>query len=480
MLLNERLRAAIEGNLEAPAFVSGDEVLSYRGFRALLIATAHYLQEKGVRPGQVIAITMSQSPLHCLVFFALSRLGAVSISVSPIAHAAERAALFRRFDVRMVVSDREDSSVDGVPLLHLRQVGTREGLSDFSFAGPEPDAGHPMRIALTSGTTGEQKGFLQTHDMFARRLDRRYYGEVPAPRVIPPNLHITASIQLASYALTRGGCVVFPGNYDNASFFSAIQRYLVTHVTMPPANLALMLRALPEDKPAFPSIVHLRLMGITPSPAFLEMARRRFSPNIYVPYSMAETGVVALATPEILASVPRSSGRVVPGARLEVLDENGRVVPPGTAGEIRVAVDGMARGYYGRDADSSRFRDGWFYPHDRGYVNADGLVFVEGRLDEILNVGGRKIAPSYAESILEEHAAVQEAAVFPLDEGVEGIRLAAAIVPRGTPDLVDLASFARSRLEIFTPTRFFIVPAIPRNARGKILRKEMQKLVLGK
>jgi len=137
----------------------------------------------------------------------------------------------------------------------------------------------------------------------------------------------------------------------------------------------------------------------------------------------------------------------------------------------------MPRGYYGRDADSSRFRDGWFYPHDRGYVNADGLVFVEGRVDEILNVGGRKIAPSYAESILEEHAAVQEAAVFPLDEGVEGIRLAAAIVPRGTPDLVDLASFARSRLEIFTPTRFFIVPAIPRNARGKILRKEMQKLV---
>ena len=478
MLLIERLERAIGLSPDAPAFITGDEVLTYRSLGALLSATARHLHGQGVRPGEVVALTMSQSTLHCIVFFALARLGAVSVSVSPLG-AAGSAQLYRRFDVRAVVSDREDCGAEGVRVILLRGVRTRGDEAGFEFAGPPPAGEAPMRIALTSGTTGAQKGFLQTHDMFARRLDRRFYGETPRPRVIPPNLHITASIQLACHALCNGGVVVFPRGYDNANFLSAIRQYSVTHVTLPPANLALMLPALPEAGPAFPSIAHLRLMGITPSPAFLDVVRRKFSPHIYVPYSMSEVGVVALATPEILATVPRSSGRVVAGARLQVVGEDGEILPPGTPGEIRVAVDAMPTGYYGRDADPSRFRDGWFYPRDRGYVTADGLVYIEGRVDEILNVGGRKVAPAYAEAILEEHPGVQEAAVFPFEEAIEGIRLAAAIVPRGALDLNELATFAREKLEVFAPQRFFVVESIPRNARGKILRKDLPKMVSG-
>ena len=478
MLLIERLERAIGLSPDAPAFITGDEVLTYRSLGALTSATVRHLDGQGVRPGEVVALTLSQSPLHCIVFFALARLGAVSISVSPLGD-AERAQLYRQFDVRAVVCDREDCGAEGVSVIVLRGVQVRGDAAGYESSRPPPVGEAPMHIALTSGTTGAQKGFMQTYAMFARRLDRRFYGATPRPRVIPPNLHITASIQLACHALCNGGVVVFPHGYDNANFLSAIQRHSVTHVTLPPAHLALMLPSLPESGPAFPSIAHLRLLGITPSPAFLDVVRRKVSPHIYIPYSMSEVGVVALATPETLAIAPRSSGRVVPGARLEVVGEDGEILAPGTPGEIRVAVEGMPSAYCGRDPDLSRFRDGWFYPGDRGYVTAEGFVYIEGRVDEILNVGGRKVAPTYAESILEEHPGVLEAAVFAFEEGIEGIRLAAAIVPKGALDLNDLAAYSRARLEAFAPARFFVVESIPRNARGKILRKDLPKMVSG-
>ena len=473
MLLIDRILKAVERNPARPAFITGDEALSHRSLLALLSNAVRLLHERGVRRGDVVALTMSQSPLHCIAFLALARLGAISVPVFPIENAAERAALLRRFEVHAVVSDLADAGAEGIPVILLRGLGARGDESALDFGGFEPVAETPMRIALTSGTTGARKGFLQTHRMFVQRLDRRFYGEVPHPRVIPPNLHITASIQLACHALCAGGTVVFPRGYDGANFLATIARHAVTHVTLPPANLAPMLAMLPQEASGFPSIVHLRLMGITPSPAFLDAVRRKFSPNIYVPYSMAEVGVVAIATPETLAAAPRSSGRVAPGARLEVTGEDGRVVAPGTRGEIRVAVEGMPSGYCGGDTDDASFRDGWFHPRDYGYVASDGLVYVEGRIDEILNIGGRKVAPSYAESLLGEFPGVREAAVFAFEEGIEGLHLAAAIVADATLDWSRLDVFAREKLEVFAPRRYLQVEAIPRNARGKIQRREL-------
>jgi acyl-coenzyme A synthetase/AMP-(fatty) acid ligase len=234
-----------------------------------------------------------------------------------------------------------------------------------------------------------------------------------------------------------------------------------------------MLALLPEDKPAFPTLAHLRLIGVTPPPALVEAVRRKVSPHVYIPYSTSEVGVVAMATPDIVVAAPGSSGRVVPGARLEVIDADGRPVAPGVAGEVRVAVDGMPAGYLGEAEDSKAFRDGWFYPRDRGRVSAQGLLYIEGRSDEILNVGGRKVAPATLEAMLAEQPGVREAAVFALDEGPGGIRLGAAIVPGPALDWRSLAAFAQAHLDVLAPHRYFGVPSLPRNDAGKVVRRDL-------
>jgi acyl-coenzyme A synthetase/AMP-(fatty) acid ligase len=308
-------------------------------------------------------------------------------------------------------------------------------------------------------------------------MDLMQCGDGSSARVLPPHLHITAALNLALFALCAGGCVVFPRDYESAGYLTALQSQGVTHAGLPPAHLALLLASLPEDRIAFPTIQHLRLMGGTPSPALVELTRRRFSTEIFLPYAIGEIGVVSMATPDIIATVPGSSGRIAPGARVEIHDERGAACAPDTAGTLRVAIDGMPTGYYGPDADdASRFRDGWFHTGDRARLTREGLLFIEGRSDDILNIGGRKAAPAYIEGILEEHPGVREAAVFAAGEGVGGVQLGAAIVPGDALDWAALHGYARNRLGVLAPARYYEATALPRNDMGKIVRSGVVSL----
>jgi len=303
------------------------------------------------------------------------------------------------------------------------------------------------------------------------RLDRRFYGDAPRPRVIPPNLHITASLTLACHALMNGGAVVIPPAYDAHSLFGAVARFGVTHLTMPPAHVAMMLPLLDVKAPAFPGLKHLRLLGATPATALLDEIRRKVTPNVHLPYATTELGVISMATPDILALAPSSSGRVPADAAVEVIGPDGEVLPAGRSGELRARVPGMPLRYFG-GVDAERFRGGWFHPRDYGYVASDGLLYVQGRIDEVINVGGRKLAPTHAESILEERGGIREAAVFP----IEDMGVAALVVANGAIDWRALDEFARARLEIFAPRRYYEVEEIPRNVMGKIVRGELAAL----
>jgi len=129
----------------------------------------------------------------------------------------------------------------------------------------------------------------------------------------------------------------------------------------------------------------------------------------------------------------------------------------------------MPMSYHGGE-HGDRFRDGWFYPHDRGRMSADGIVFIEGRTDFVINVGGRKVSPEHVERCLEEHPAVAQAAVFAI-EGAAGLtRTAAIVVPRGSLDWGALARHAQARLDLTAPERYYEAESLPRNAMGKLER----------
>lgn len=462
-LLLDRIFNCVERGPAHVAIIAEGRVVSYRQLLALVSKTGRMLHERGVRAGDVVGLAMGQSPLQLVAFLALARLGAVSLPQYPNLPPDIRARPLHRFGARWVVAEAAYPAAGSIPVIVLANLYARGDESDFAFTDFVPALESPLRIALTSGTVGPQKGLMHTHGDFAARLDRRFYGEAANPRVIAPPLHITSALQLACHALCNAGTVVFPHGKDGNAFLAAMHLHAVTHVNLPPADLAQMLSLLPDECPAFPSIQHLRIVGATPPAALVRMAQRKVSPHVSFGYSMTEVGVVARGTPETLEQAPGSAGRVAPGARVEVVE----------GGEIRVAVDGMPKGYHGADASQPGFRDGWFHPGDHGRLSPEGFLFIEGRRDSLINVGGHKVAPEFVELILADHAGVADAAVFSFDDPVSGTQLAAAIVPRGGIDWKDFVDYARRAVGASAPARYFRVEKLPRNAMGKLERREL-------
>jgi acyl-coenzyme A synthetase/AMP-(fatty) acid ligase len=156
-----------------------------------------------------------------------------------------------------------------------------------------------------------------------------------------------------------------------------------------------------------------------------------------------------------------------PGVRLELLDD----------GEVRVAIPGMPDDYYGPDArQRTRFRDGWFHPGDRGRWSPEGRLYIEGRIDHIINTGGRKVSPEYVEAILMEFPGVRDAAAYPIEDGAGGTLIGAAIVVDATLDREALRAHALARLHVMAPARYVEVASLPRNAMGKLERERVELL----
>ena len=468
-MLLERVLASVDRTPEAPAVIAADTPVSYRHFRALIARAVTHLRQQGVKPGDVVGLSMAQTPLYLLVFLALGWIGALVVPIGRALRPPERDELIRKFSVGALVTERLEVVPASCRLVQLQSLETRgrETMIDAGEPGFGPDT--PLRIALTTGTTGTPRGVLQTHESFATRLDRLACDAADFPRVLAPALHITLAINLAMHALVKGGTVVFPRGYGNDDFFDALGRHAVTHVALPPSNVGLMLAALPKEGVAFPRLRHLRLLGSTPSRALIDAIGRRFSPHVYSPYGIGELGVVAMATPETLREDPAWIGALEPGVRLEVLD----------GGDVRVFIPGMPTDYYGPDAGKgTRFRDGWFHPGDRGRIDANGRFYLEGRADHLINLGGYKVAPEYVESILMEFAGVREAAVYAI-EGAGTTRLAAAIVPAGPLDWPALRAHALARLHVMAPARYLEVASLPRNALGKLERKLVSETNFG-
>jgi len=469
-MLIDRVLQAVDRTPFAPAFQYGGRAISYGQMRALIARAVVHLRRQGVKRGEVVAFSFGQTPLYPVLLLAMGWIGALTVPIAPTLRAQDRAAILRKLGVTAFVTDRLEVVPDGCRLVQVESLGA-QGNETMREAGERGfDADTPFRLALTTGTTGLPKSVLQTHANFEERMDRMHCDVAEVPRVIPPSMHITISINLVMHALCKGGMIVFPENYANVGFFEAVRAFEVTHVTLPPANLGLMLPDLPAGKPSFPSVRHLRLVGSTPTRSIVEQAFDRFTPHVFVPYGLGEVGLVSMATPAILRDDPGCAGVLEPGVRLQMTD----------AGEISVHIPGQPADYYGPDAGlATRFRgDGFFHPGDRGRLTAEGRLYIEGRIDNIINVDGIKMSPEFIESILMEFKGVREAAVFASVDESGSTRIAAAIVPQGEIDWKVLGSYATQRLHVTAPVRYLEVESLPRNAMGKLERNLVSEAAL--
>jgi len=484
-LLIERIRATAVANPAAPAFIYQDGILDYGQFVTLIHATSSLFYERGIRPGDTVGLSMGRWPMHCVAFLALARLGALSVPLPPKLKEDARRELIVRFGINTLVTNwRPVAELPLARVILLDSMSLSGNIHEPDLGGYYPDDTTPMRIALTSGTTGARRGVMHTHASFTRRVERTLYECDKDTRLLPPDLHITASILLTMGVLMQGGTVVFDKTFSTTDIVNTIRLYGVTHCLLSPAAVPPVAAVLPGRGLALPSLRHLRLVGATPTPAMTELLRTRFTPHVFTLYGITEIGILAFATPEILCTAPGSTGRITPWAQVEVLDADGQQLPPGKSGEIRVRGEGMPDGYYREPAASNapaRFQDGWFYPGDVGHVTADGLVFIEGRSDDIVNLGGHKYALPLIDSGIESHPEVRTAVAFTIENTDGSVMVGAGIErrPAATPtSLAGIATWSRKTLNLPVAMRLFDVTSLTRDDMGKIDRNALRTQVL--
>ncbi|SEG84981.1 Acyl-CoA synthetase (AMP-forming)/AMP-acid ligase II [Thermomonospora echinospora] len=379
-------------------------------------------------------------------------------------------------------------------------VGIEEFLR-LPAAGPAPrsaydiDAESIAVLLMTSGTTAAPKSAVLRHQHLVSYLfgsvEFASADETDATLVSVPPYHI-AAVANALSNLYSGRRVVYLDHFTAAGWLDTVEREGVTHAMVVPTMLVRIVAELKARGRRAPA--HLRSLsygGAKISGEVIEEALRLFPHTGFVnAYGLTETASsIAVLGPEEhreAAASPDpavrarlgSVGRALPAVQIEVHDPEGRPCAPGQVGDIVVRGAQVAGEYV--EAGSLVREDGWFPTRDRGHLDEDGFLFVQGRADDTIIRGGENIAPAEIEDVLARHETVLECAVAGVPDLEWGQRIAAFVVPRPgrRADPAELREWVRERLRgSKTPDDIVLLDELPTTPTGKILRRELVEIV---
>ncbi len=451
------------------ALVAGTRVFDRAGLDAAVGAAMAGLAAAGLAQGDVVAVVPSADPaLHVAVVLALARMGAVQLPLRPGEPDAAHAALARLFAAVAVVAAQPVPALD-LPRVHPA-ADWLAGRAPTPPTADVPDA--PWIIAFSSGTTGSPKGIAVTHAMEIARnaRDRQCFAHGPGEpylTLIGPGFYNSTSAIVR--CLAQGGTAILPqGLRTQDELLETVERNHVGFLQLTPSHLFKLVEALPDGRLRLPGLRVLRVSSAALPARILELTRRRLTPAVHLTYGTNEAGTLAVATPTLLARHPATAGRPLAGVEMELVGPDGRPVDAGQAGVVRVRGPGVMDAYRGDDAATRlHCRDGWFHPGDFAMRDREGLLFLKGRSDRLMNIGGVLTAAEEIEAVMLAHPAVAEAAVVPVSSERFQVIPAVVVVLREPVGMQVLADHARQTLRGY-PIRLFQTPALPRNAIGKV------------
>ena len=397
-------------------------------------------------------------------------------------------ALIDRFDAPLVIVDPDyASALRADRALLMTEAFLELAASTAPGEAADPDDDDPAVLLFTSGTTAEPKLVSLTHDNLASYVMGTVdFGSASAEDcalATTPPYHIAAMASILSN-LYAGRRVVYLPDFDAGQWLHIVRSESVTTAMVVPTMLSRIVDELAGRPADVPDLRLLSYGGSRASPTVVEAAMVLFPDTGFCnAYGLTETSsTVALLGPEehrqALASddpaVRRrlsSVGHAVPGVEIEVRDADGRALPADGVGELWLrGAQVSSRGGASLDPD------GWFATRDRAFVDDEGFLFIEGRLDDTIIRGGENIAPSEVEDVLRRHPDVADVAVVGVPDEQWGQQIVAAVVRRGGThvDADALREWARTQLRgSRTPDQIRWVTELPYSPTGKLLRREV-------
>lgn len=375
----------------------------------------------------------------------------------------------------------------GLPVAYLAQGA--EGLVGRTDTGAMATAPGPNDLALvllTSGSTGRSKAVPLTHrNVCCSALEVCKSIELSADdRCLSmwEQYHIGGVVDLLLAPLAAGGTIISTAGFDASQFFSLLQTMRPTWFQGVPTTLN-ELAGQVERRGLPPGPVSLRLIRSVAAalhPRLMADLERQFGVPVIQTYGMTEASPLITSTglsPD--RRKPGSTGRSC-GTSIRIVDAKGANCGVCAEGDIAIAGSNVFTGYENDDeANAAQFRDGWFYTGDKGFLDAEGDLFVTGRTKQLINRGGEKVNPQEVDDALLALPEISEAASFAVKHPTLGEDVAAAVVLRegGTLSAAETRAFLATRLAAFkVPHRILFLDRLPRNPVGKVDRLALSSL----
>jgi fatty-acyl-CoA synthase len=360
-----------------------------------------------------------------------------------------------------------------------------EGLAGSSDGPPPPftrDRGSAKIVIHTSGTTGTPKGAQRNASAAGMGALANLITIVPYRRddivfCPAPMFH---SFGLATFVVSAalGTTMVLPERFDPEESLRLIEEHGATAASFVPVMIKRIV-SLPEEVRSRYDVSSLRVVlasGSAISPELRAAAIGTFGDVLYDLYGSTEIGWVTIATPEDMRSKPKTVGKPVPGIEIAVFSEDGARLGPGETGELFIKSDILFEGY--TSGETKDEREGYMSIGDVGHLDEAGHLFIEGRADDMVIVGGENIYPIEIEAVIEAIDGVDEAAVLGVSDEEYGEVLAAFIVGSASKD--EVAKICKRELASFkVPRRIEKVPELPRTGTGKVIKRELVARIEG-
>lgn len=456
------------------------------------------LKSHGLAKGDRIAWLGKNARHYFELFYSAARMGVVMVPIGWRLAAPEIAYILGDTGARLLFTDngledlaakacgQMDNPPEAISTAAAQSAIDAAPADDFEGAGPD-DA---VLQLYTSGTTGNPKGAVLTNaNLFSLRQPAEEaaqpwssWDDDEAILICMPCAHIGGT-GLGIMALAAGIRGIVQAEFTPEGVLDAFEQG-ITRLFIVPAALQMVIQH-PRAKDTDMSAVKYVMYGAAPIPLDLlrEAVQTIPGAGFLQCYGMTETtGTIAMLPPDdhTLEGNQRmkSAGKAVPGAELKVVDEDGNDLPHGEVGELICKSPSNMIGYWNLpDATTSALKDGWMHTGDAAYMDEDGYVYIQDRIKDMIISGGENVYPAQVESAIYGHPSVGEVAVVGVPDDTWGEAVKACVVPKPgcAIDPADIITFTRERLAGFkVPKSVDVIDVMPRNASGKILRRELR------
>jgi fatty-acyl-CoA synthase len=456
-------------------------------------ALAHSFEALGIGPGDGIGVMARNHRGFLETTLAAAKLGASALYLNTMFAGPQLVEVMKREGPKALVYDEEFADLlagvepgvqrivawhDGAPPAGATTVEQLIAAGDPSDLAPPPDKAR--FVILTSGTTGTPKGAQRTSPdglmTLASLLDMIPYRRGSTMMIAAPLFHSWGFLHFV-ISLPTTSTMVLRRRFDPEGTLAAIERTRADVLAVVPVMIQRIL-GLPDETLERYKLPSLKIAALSGSALPGELAIEwmdRFGDNIYNLYGSTEVSFATIATPTDLRAAPGTAGRPPRGTTVRLFDEHGKDVGPGEVGRIFVGNDMKMEGYTG--GGNKEAIEGLLSSGDVGHFDPDGRLFVDGRDDEMIVSGGENVFPREVEDLLADVDGVSEVAIIGVEDATFGQRLKAFVVLEAGVSLTDadLTAHVKANLAAYkTPREVEFLDELPRNATGKILKRELK------